>query len=94
MNERAIELYLQASEFAYTTIGRESADTAYFQGTVAGKFAELIIQECLLCCERVISDPVSQSQDTWLNGGLQCMEEIKHNFGVEDLQNTIVSNHS
>lgn len=47
------------------------------------KFAELIVQECLLCCDRVISDPVPQSQDTWLNGGLQCMEEIKHNFEIK-----------
>lgn len=47
------------------------------------EFAESIIRECLLCCERVISDPVPQSQDTWLNGGLQCMEEIKHNFGIK-----------
>lgn len=47
------------------------------------KFAELIVQECLLCCDRVISDPVPQSQDTWLNGGLQCMEEIRHNFEIK-----------
>ena len=47
------------------------------------KFAELIVKECLGCCEQVISDPVPESVDTWLNGGSQCIDEIKQHFGVE-----------
>ena len=47
------------------------------------KFAELIVGECIGCCEQVISDPVPESVDTWLNGGSQCIEEIKRHFGVE-----------
>ena len=47
------------------------------------KFAELIVRECIGCCEQVISDPVPESVDTWLNGGLQCIDEIKKHFGVE-----------
>jgi hypothetical protein len=47
------------------------------------KFAELIVRECVRCCEQVISDPVPKSVDTWLNGGSQCMAEIKAHFGVE-----------
>lgn len=51
---------------------------------VLEKFAELIVRECMLCCERVISDPVRpESVDTWLNGGLSCINEIKEHFGVE-----------
>ena len=46
-------------------------------------FAELIVRECLGCCEQVISDPVPESVDTWLNGGSQCMAEIKQHFGVK-----------
>ena len=46
------------------------------------KFAELIVRECMLCCERVISDPVPESVDTWLNGGEQCIQEIKEHFGL------------
>ena len=46
------------------------------------KFAELIVQECLGCCEQVISDPVPESVDTWLNGGEQCIQEIKEHFGL------------
>jgi hypothetical protein len=48
------------------------------------KFAELIVRECLGCCEQVISDPVPKSVDTWLNGGEQCIDEIKQHFGVEE----------
>lgn len=48
------------------------------------KFAELIIRECLGCCEQVISDPVPKSKDTWLNGGSQCIEEIKYHFGITE----------
>ena len=47
------------------------------------KFAELLVRECLGCCEQVISDPVPKSVDTWLNGGSQCIDEIKQHFGVE-----------
>lgn len=45
-------------------------------------FAELIVRECLGCCEQVISDPVPKSVDTWLNGGEQCIQEIKEHFGL------------
>lgn len=48
------------------------------------KFAELIVKECIGCCEQVISDPVPESVDTWLNGGSQCIDEIKLHFGVEE----------
>ena len=48
------------------------------------KFAELIVRECLGCCEQVISDPVPESVDTWLNGGSQCIDQIKQHFGVEE----------
>ena len=48
------------------------------------RFAELIVRECIGCCEQVISDPVPESVDTWLNGGEQCIDEIKKHFGVEE----------
>jgi hypothetical protein len=57
------------------------------------KFAELIVLECLLCCERTISDPVPESVDTFEQGGIHCREEIKQHFGVgmttEDKKNLI-----
>jgi hypothetical protein len=47
------------------------------------RFAEKIVQECIRCCEQVISDPVPESVDTWLNGGSQCIDEIKQHFGAK-----------
>ena len=47
------------------------------------EFAELIVRECIGCCERVISDTVPESVDTWLNGGSQCIDEIKQHFDIE-----------
>ena len=46
------------------------------------KFAELIVRECIGCCEQVISDPVPKSVDTFEQGGIHCMDEIKQHFGV------------
>ncbi len=55
--------------------------------------AERIVGECIGCCEQVISDPVPKSVDTWLNGGEQCIQEIKEHFGlgmsVEDKKHLI-----
>lgn len=45
---------------------------------------EAVVKECMLCCEQVISDPVPKSVDTWLNGGSQCIVNIKEHFGVEE----------
>jgi hypothetical protein len=42
----------------------------------------LIVRECIGCCEQVISDPVPKNVDTWLNGGEQCIQEIKEYFGL------------
>ena len=75
MNERIKELAQQA--------GCSIDGMGYGEGNVE-KFAELIIRECIGCCEQVISDPVPESVDTWLNGGEQCIQEIKQHFGVEE----------
>ena len=46
MNERVIELYKQAAEFAYTTAGTDAGKGTIIESLTAGKFAELIVQEC------------------------------------------------
>ena len=74
MNERIKELEAQCWE-------PRQYGPAWFNST---KFAELIVRECIGCCEQVISDPVPESVDTWLNGGLQCIQEIKHHFGMNN----------
>lgn len=75
MNKRIRELAKQA--------GCSIDGMGYGEGNVE-KFAELIVRECIGCCEQVISDPVPESVDTWLNGGSQCIVEIKEHFGVEE----------
>jgi hypothetical protein len=52
------------------------------QSKMLEKFAELIVRECIGCCEQVISDPVPESVDTFEQGGIHCIDEIKQHFGV------------
>jgi len=73
MNERIKELAHEAGLPTYNPDGIP---------TKLEKFAELIVRECIGCCEQVISDPVPESVDTWLNGGEQCIQEIKEHFGL------------
>jgi hypothetical protein len=81
MNERIIELANKANETVGHTFRLEDAKQLH---ELMEKFAELIVRECIGCCEQVISDPVPKSVDTWLNGGSQCIDEIKKHFGVEE----------
>jgi hypothetical protein len=74
MNKRIKELGQEAGLLMYNPDGLP---------TKLEKFAELIVRECIGCCEQVISDPVPKSVDTWLNGGSQCIDEIKEHFGVK-----------
>ena len=75
MNERIKELAEQAG-FYSSEYG--NAEESFI------KFAELVVRECIGCCEQVISDPVPESVDTWLNGGSQCINEIKQHFGIKE----------
>jgi len=77
MNERIKELAEQARKHFPKT--ETSGEFWVFDEL---KFAELIVRECIGCCEQVISDPVPKSVDTWLNGGEQCIQEIKEHFGL------------
>ena len=83
MNERIQDLWTKAAEStaAYPSGQNNSWET---QVNFIEKFAELVVRECIGCCEQVISDPVPESVDTWLNGGSQCISEIKQHFGVEE----------
>ena len=90
MNERISELGDQAWDYAldHETVNGEAAFGSFinknFSDLLLEKFAELIVQECIGCCEQVISDPVPESVDTWLNGGSQCINEIKQHFGFKE----------
>ena len=70
---------LAAQSLVYVDTGLDDGKELIFSKE---KFAELIVRECIGCCEQVISDPVPESVDTWLNGGEQCIQEIKEHFGL------------
>ena len=73
MNERILELAVEANDQTGNKFDLNYKELDSF----LEKFAELIIRECIGCCEQVISDPVPESVDSWLNGGEQCIQEIK-----------------
>ena len=77
MNERIKDLIKTKSNILFP-----GTDTVDCEISDIEKFAELIIEECLLCCERTISDPVPKSVDTFEQGGIHCIGEIKKHFGV------------
>ena len=90
MDNRIAELKLQARNYAldekriYERVHNTEQCMEEYREVYNKKFAELIVRECIRCCEQVISDPVPKSVDTWLNGGSQCIDQIKEHFGVEE----------
>ena len=80
MNERIEELADKIWAEEYWT----KPNTDKLLPAQLNRFAELIVRECIGCCEQVISDSVPESVDTWLNVGSQCIDEIKKHFGVEE----------
>ena len=78
MNERIKELATQAG---YT---KDMFGIGHWDMPECKKFAELIVRECIGCCEQVISDPVPKTIDTFEQGGIHCIDEIRQHFGVEE----------
>lgn len=84
MNERAIELYKQAAEFAYKTAGTDAGKGTIIESLTAGKFAELIVRECINKVENLspgYDDYRTQIEDAFRR---DCVEEIKQHFGVKE----------
>lgn len=77
MNKRMIELYKEASEFAYKICkdeGRTGGPSDHIWNTLStGKFAELIVQECAK-----IADVADENKCEWIGGNI-----LTH-FGVEE----------
>jgi len=69
MNERTIQLYKQAVDFAYTTAGKDAGKGTIIESLTAGKFAELIVRECAKIADK--AEPYKAS------------DLIKKHFGVE-----------
>jgi len=82
MNERAIKLYEEATEFAYKTVGKEHAGKSYFQGVIAGKFAELIVKECIDCAVWVGKSNHNPVEP--IHTAHAVKRRIEKHFGVEE----------
>ena len=89
MSEKINELIKSVKDLKYDS----STGTFETDRRALFEFAELIVRECIGCCEQVISDPVPKSVDTFEQGGIHCMDEIKQHFGLgmttEDKKNLI-----
>jgi len=100
MNERMIELYKEAAEFAYKICkdeGRTGGPADHIWNTVStGKFAELIVKECMQTCEQVadqadkkakskfVTDAGRMLHEGMWGGAKNCSALIKNHFGVEE----------
>lgn len=82
MNERMIELYKEASEFAYKICreeGREGGTSDHIWNTLStGRFAELIVRECV----RYFNDEYKRDFDVKWREDLS--KGIKEHFGVKE----------
>lgn len=76
MNERTIELYREASEFAYKICreeGRDGGTSDHIWNMLStGKFAELVLKECV------------DIADEYDGCGSTIVSRIKKHFGVEE----------
>jgi len=81
MNERVVELYKQALKFAYETAGVDAEKGTILASLTAGRFAELIVAECLAQVDKVdamLDDDKEKTGVAWV--GLA----IAKHFGVEE----------
>ena len=91
MNEPTIKLYKQAQEFAYKNISKEYWNTDNFHAVVSGKFAELIVRECINEIA-YIGKANEVFGDRTDRGGLNhilwttetAIEKIKQHFGLSE----------
>ena len=86
MNERAVELYKQAVTFAYNTAGKDAGKGTVIESLTAGKFAELIVRECLACARGAgLADDVAVRNGLGFNDGIsEAVTHMKQHFGVEE----------
>ncbi len=87
MNQRTTELYQQALEFAYDNVPKEDWNSGVFHPIVSGKFAELIVKECMDIAKRTGDRFGSWNPDVVVGGqgGTFCVyHNIKNWFGVEE----------
>ena len=82
MNERLTELYRASKPKEALASQDEFKSANSLLGSDVEKFAEMIVKECIGCCEQVIGDPVPKTIDTFEQGGIHCIDEIRQHFGI------------
>ena len=76
MNERIKELAVECTFFTYGVNGE-----LLYDGFNEEKFAELIVSECVMLCDKVYE----QNDNVKIQAGATfCREDIKQHFGVEE----------
>ena len=82
-----IKLYQQALEFAYENVSKEIWNIDNFHAIVAGKFAELIVRECVSTLNEMHMWQSVNNQNypsAWHDAVDNGIETIKEHFGVEE----------
>ncbi len=80
MNERTIQLYKQAVDFAYTTAGEDAGKGTIIESLTAGKFAELIVAEAITVLQKRFMGDLNR-EDMEVR---RCIADVKKHFGVEE----------
>ena len=83
MNEQINQLYQQALEFAYKNVNKEIWNTDNFHAIVAGKFAELIVKECVGIVAKRKDQAIDDSWNVDEAMSMAEMDLLEH-FGVEE----------
>lgn len=81
MNQRLQELYLDAAKHM-EIVQQQGLPAPYQTRAFAGKYAELILKECIICAER---EWIRHGSDSVHNKAIhKVIESIKEHFGVEE----------
>jgi len=79
MHKQVIELYKQAAEFAYKTAGADAGKGTIIESLTAGKFAELIVRECIGLCYRIDTEYEGKKVKPTV-----IASKVAEHFGVEE----------
>ena len=77
MNERIKQLAEQARQYAWENETHWSAN-AEREALFEQKFAELIVRECIGCCESRVGN------SDYNTGRMHCASDLREHFGVEE----------
>ena len=82
MNEQIVKLFMQSVDSNYIPLPIEDHIPSWTE-----KFAELIVRECIGCCDEVDRINKAYIEEYCVdpeNGPKECIQVIKAHFGVEE----------